>query len=85
MSDSIKAAKILREKYPDFYKTLTTVHVEYEDIIAHEKHDSHVYVANSCPVILWVFILILSIKQFQLENSWTLDTIDSVFVQLHIL
>ena len=32
-SDVIKACRVLRERFPEHYRTLSTVQVEYEDLI----------------------------------------------------
>ena len=52
MSDGLKAAGILKQRYPQHYHTLTTVCIEYEDIIAHNTHDKKYYLAHRSPVIL---------------------------------
>lgn len=52
MSDGLKAAQILRQRYPEHYNTLTTVCIEYEDVIGHSTHGSKNYMASNTPVIL---------------------------------
>lgn len=50
MTDGIKAADVLKQRHPDYYKTLCSVHMEYEDLLAQPDQMQH-YVTNSGPVI----------------------------------
>ena len=50
MTDAIKAARILREKNPDYYKILSTVNVQHEDVIAHRDQQQY-FMAGFGPVI----------------------------------
>lgn len=51
MSDGIKAALLLRKRFPEHFKTLTTVRHEAEDLLALPDAKIHVYVANDPYVI----------------------------------
>ena len=50
--DSLKAALLMRERYPEHYKTMTEVPILFEDIIQFGTADRAAYMADSEPVIM---------------------------------
>ena len=51
MSDGIKAAMVLRERHPEYFKILSTTKVQQQDVISHTDQQQF-YMATMAPTIM---------------------------------
>ena len=60
LSDALKAACILKQEKPEYYKLLSTIEVDYQFIKTY-KGSHHWFICNRAPVIQYVFVVIFSL------------------------